>query len=108
MLIAKKFQSLATVFAQELDVFSCKFVEVAVDFALSRFVNLGGLLLGSEFDVLFNLSSLNSFDIENEAHQVRKSLRGSLHNIFVPDDVGWDVLLHPPFMEFFPDDNVLF
>ena len=102
MLVAKKFKGFSSPFAHVLKVFICILVEVTVDFSLSWLVNLWGFFLGSNFDVFSNLGSFDSFDIENKANQALKSFSGSLDNILVSDNMGRNVLVEPPLVEFIP------
>jgi len=65
--IAKKFKRFSSPFAHVLKVFICILVEVTVDFSLSWLVDLRGLFLGSDFDVLSDLSSFDGLDVKNKA-----------------------------------------
>jgi hypothetical protein len=107
MLIAEKLQGFSTSLSNCLEVFWSIFVEVTVNFTFSWFVNLGGLLFGSDFDELSDLSSFDTFNVENKAHNSLEGGRSSFNNIFESNDMSRDVLVQPPGVEFFPDPNLL-
>jgi hypothetical protein len=95
------------VFGDEVEVIFGVFVEVVVNLTLTRLVNLRGFLLSGDLNVLSNLSSFDGLDIQNKAHEVGEGLGSLLHDILVSNDVGGDVLVQPPRVEFFPDGDLL-
>lgn len=65
-------------------------VLVCVCLSYTRLVDLWSRLCGRHLDVLLNAGVFESFDVENELHQVIQRWLRVLHQIFIANDMHWN------------------
>lgn len=106
-LVSKLVNQVCGVLVNKLDLVEIELVEIAIDEALTRLVDLRRGLLDSDVQILLNLGASNILNVQNEFKQVFEGLVWVADDVLVADDVHWNFGVNPEFMEVLPHGDVL-
>jgi hypothetical protein len=82
-------------------------INVRVGPTHSRLVGVLGALSYSNINVALNLGAFNARNAKYKFHQLGHDFRWARHQVFIPHNVDWNVLLHPEVVKVTPDSDLI-